>query len=247
MVARIQNILAAHFNRKLAARLSPSPIVSFTFDDFPRSAWTVAGRMLADHGLHGTYYTARGLMGTTTPVGEMFGPADMESVVSAGHELACHTFNHALCSDLKPAALLGNCQRNRQRIAEELDGYSLVNFSFPEGVVTLGAKAALSSVYSTCRTIEPGINRGPVDFAFVRANRVYSRFGIERVKEMIAQNVEQRGWLVLYTHDVADRPSPYGCSPREFGQVLKCAVQSQADILSIVEATQRFQTVQAGT
>jgi peptidoglycan/xylan/chitin deacetylase (PgdA/CDA1 family) len=182
-------------------------------------------------------------MGTITPVGEMFGPADLESVVSAGHELACHTFDHALCSDLKPAALIGNCQRNRLQIAEQLDGYSLVNFSFPEGVVTLGAKASLSSVYSTCRTIEPGINRDPVDLAYVRANRVYSRFGIRRVKEMIARNAEQQGWLVLYTHDVTDRPSPYGCTPGEFEEVLKCAVQSQADILSIVEATQRFQMI----
>jgi len=202
--------------------------------------------MLGDAEVHGTYYTARGLMGMATPVGEMFGRDDLESLVSAGHELACHTFDHALCSDLVTAALVKNCQNNRQRIAEELNGYGLTNFSFPEGVVTLGAKLALSSIYITCRTIEPGINRDPVDFAFLRANRVYSQFGISRVKEMIRQNAEEQGWLVLYTHGVSDRPSPYGCTPTEFAEVLRCAVDSQADILSIVEATERFQVLQPG-
>jgi peptidoglycan/xylan/chitin deacetylase (PgdA/CDA1 family) len=182
-------------------------------------------------------------MGQPSPVGEICGPADLESVVGAGHEVACHTFDHVLCSGLRSAALVGNCQRNRQRIAEELNGYGLRNFSFPEGVVTLGAKSTLSAVYVTCRTIEPGINRDPVDFAFLRANRIYSRFGIGHLREMIRKNAEQQGWLILYTHDVIESPSPYGCTPKEFGEVLDCAVASHADILSIAEATERFQTI----
>src|SRR5262249_27637787 len=75
--------------------------------------------------------------------------------------------------------------------------------------------------------------------------RVYSRFGIRRIKEMIARNAERQGWLVLYTHDVTDRPSPYGCTPGEFREVLQCAVQSRADVLSIAEATTRFRMVEA--
>ena len=34
------------------------PVVSFTFDDFPRSALTVGGRVLRAHGWAGTYFTA---------------------------------------------------------------------------------------------------------------------------------------------------------------------------------------------
>jgi peptidoglycan/xylan/chitin deacetylase (PgdA/CDA1 family) len=43
------------------------PMISFTFDDFPRSALHVAGRILEDHGIAGTYYVSLGLMGTLTP------------------------------------------------------------------------------------------------------------------------------------------------------------------------------------
>lgn len=246
MRSRLHRMVAARFRRKPAYRASVRPMVSFTFDDFPRSAWTVAGTMLGEHGAHGTYYTARGLMGKSTSVGEMFGPADLEAVVRDGHEVACHTFDHALCSKLDTGDLLGNCRKNRLSIAEDLHGYGLTNFSFPEGVVTLRAKVALSSVYVTCRTIEPGINAEPADFGFLRANRVYSRSGIDRVKEQIRQNAERKGWLILYTHDVTAQPSPYGCTPREFEEVLQCAVRSQAEILSIAEATKRYQTGEAG-
>jgi hypothetical protein len=119
-------------------------------------------------------------------------------------------------------------------------GYHLENFSFPEGVVTTSAKAALNSVYRTCRTIEPGINRDPTDLGFLRANPVYSRPSIDRVKKLIQRNERDRGWLILYTHDVRDNPSPYGCTPRDFREVLECAARSGAEILSVSEAAKRF-------
>jgi peptidoglycan/xylan/chitin deacetylase (PgdA/CDA1 family) len=33
-----------------------SPVISFTFDDFPRSALVKAGAILRERGLAGTYY-----------------------------------------------------------------------------------------------------------------------------------------------------------------------------------------------
>jgi peptidoglycan/xylan/chitin deacetylase (PgdA/CDA1 family) len=236
----LQRVFAARFHRKPARRPALKPIISFTFDDFPRSAAAIAGRMLSDYGARGTFYAALGLMGTRTVVGDMFERSDLVALVSAGHELACHTFDHVLCSKVTRPELLANCQNNRMRIAEVLDGYSFENFSFPEGVVTASAKYALSSVYKTCRTIESGINRDPVDLGFLRANRVYSRPGIGKVKELIQQNKREDGWTILYTHDVCETPSPYGCTPAEFREVLDCAVRSGAEILSVAEARRRF-------
>lgn len=237
---RLQKLLAARAHRKTARRPAPKPMVSFTFDDFPRSAVATAGKILSDRGVRGTYYAALGLMGTKTVVGEMFERSDLEMLVSAGHEIACHTFGHVLCSDMAGSELLANCRSNRMRIAEVLNGYTFENFSFPEGVVTVSAKTALNAVYQTCRTIEPGINRDPVDLGYLRANRIYSRLGIGKVKELIQQNQEESGWTILYTHDVCDSPSPYGCTPQEFREVLGYATQSGAEILSVSEARKRF-------
>src|SRR5579872_2069244 len=69
-------------------------VVSFTFDDFPRSAYTVAGPILDKYGVRATYYVAMGLMGTENHLGEHFRREDLDSLVGDGHELASHTFGH---------------------------------------------------------------------------------------------------------------------------------------------------------
>jgi peptidoglycan/xylan/chitin deacetylase (PgdA/CDA1 family) len=130
-----------------------------TFDDFSRSAAGVAGKMLSDYGVRGTYYAALSMMGTKTVVDEMFERSDLETLVSAGHEIACHTFGHVLCRDVAGPELLENCRNNRMRLAELLNGYAFESFSFPEGVVTVSAKSVLNSVYQSCRTIEHPVRK----------------------------------------------------------------------------------------
>src|SRR2546422_3297564 len=48
---------------------SKIPFVSFTFDDFPRSALLTGGAILKHFGLTGTYYASFGLMGKQAPTG----------------------------------------------------------------------------------------------------------------------------------------------------------------------------------
>src|SRR5207249_2808421 len=73
---------------------TPEPIVSFTFDDFPRSALLVGGAILKQFGLRGTYYAAFGLIGTTGPSGRIFELEDVQPLLDQGHEIGCHTFDH---------------------------------------------------------------------------------------------------------------------------------------------------------
>ena len=50
----------------------PGGVVSFTFDDFPRSGWVNGGAILEDYDRRGTYYAALGMMGTENHLGPMF-------------------------------------------------------------------------------------------------------------------------------------------------------------------------------
>lgn len=222
------------------SRRQARPIISFTFDDFPASALRRGGKMLSEHGIRGTYYAALGLMGQNTVVGEMFTPEDLKSLVQHGHELACHTYDHTRVCDVPTPALLAQCEKNRKFASEACDGYECRNFSFPEGVVTVSAKAAMRDVYDTCRTVEPGINTDPVDFSFLRANPIYSTKSLDQIKLRIRENDDLKGWLILYTHDISAIPSVYGCTPEYFSEVLRCAIASTAQILTIGEAAKRF-------
>jgi peptidoglycan/xylan/chitin deacetylase (PgdA/CDA1 family) len=196
--------------------------------------------MLSERGLNATYYASAGLMSGKTVVGELFNRSDLTSLVGAGHELACHTVDHARCCDVHGAELVLKCEENRRQVSEMLDGYKLRNFSFPEGVVNPASKALLSSIYDTCRTIEPGINSDPIDLGFLRANSVYACVPISKVAEVIRENARRRGWLILYTHDVRNAPSGYGCTPEYFRDALNCALDSGADVLTVADARKRF-------
>jgi hypothetical protein len=37
-------------------------VASISFDDFPKSAWSLGGQVLARHEVHGTYYTGGQLL-----------------------------------------------------------------------------------------------------------------------------------------------------------------------------------------
>ena len=170
----------------------------------------------------------------------MFSRGDLDDLLAAGHELGCHTRDHVSSFSQDPRSFAENCAANRDELKKMLDGYSIRNFSFPNGQATLSIKRKLRSAYDTCRSIAWGINVDPVDLSYLRANPIYSRYGTEPVRKLLAENVERNGWLVLYTHDIVPSPSPYGCTPEDFATVLRMVSESGADVLTVAEAVSRF-------
>lgn len=227
--------------RKLATRSPGNPIISFTFDDFPRSALTVAGEMLCEHGLRGTFYVSMGLTGQSSSQGETHTKEDLRTLVETGHELACHTFTHLFCPRASASDIQRECSRNRKTVFNTIDGYRLRNFSYPSGAVTWSAKTALAMTYDSCRTVESGINYSPVDLGFLRANPMYSSRPIEDLLRLIDGNTKEGGWLVLYTHDVRERPSTVGCTPEYFREILLACISSGSKVMTVADAVSNFQ------
>ena len=73
------------------------PVVSFTFDDFPRTAYSTGGAILEAHGARGTYYVTVGLMNASNELGELFVEDDLRPLMEKGHELGTQTFHHSSC------------------------------------------------------------------------------------------------------------------------------------------------------
>ena len=209
------------------------PIVSFTFDDFPRTAYVVAGRILESFGARGTYYVAPNLMGTYNGLGEICNAEDLRSLLEKGHELGTQTLNHPSSRKLSPQAFRLDVEQGILE-AEQIVGRQARNFAYPYGHVTLGTKRHLESVVSSSRSIFPGINGPEIDLNLLRANRLYGDMsGAPHVQQLIQQNVAQKGWLIFYTHDVAPNPSEYGCTPEFFQFAVSAAAQSGSPILTV--------------
>jgi len=231
--------------RNLAAQVPGVPIISFTFDDFPRSALKVGGSILSEQGVRATYYASMGLMGKRSALGEMYDCEDLLSLVEQKHELACHTFNHLDCLRATTMEIQQECSWNRQAVADLLKGYQLRNFSFPSGAVSCTAKSVVGPIYDSCRTVEWGINGNPVDLRFLRANPLYSVISISKAQRLIDENIRRTGWLIFYTHDVSSQPSTVGCTAAYFRQVVTLALASGASVLTVAEAVNRFKPQKA--
>ena len=225
---------AAHFRMHNA-----TPMVSFTFDDLPKSAVTTGAELLEAHGARGTYYVSGGLVGVGTPYWATGDANDVLSLYRRGHEIGCHTFSHRRACDLDVSSLAHEIMRNRGYFRALDASIETETFAYPYGYGSFGRKHQLRDQFQTCRGIVPGINFGDVDLQFLRAmpliDRQMDRAGIERAFDEAETN---NGWLIFYGHDVAERPSPWGCAPALLTHALEVAARRKIPVLTMAEALQ---------
>jgi peptidoglycan/xylan/chitin deacetylase (PgdA/CDA1 family) len=212
------------------------PIVSFAFDDFPRTAYIVGGSILKAHGARGTYYTSIGLMNTSNGLGEQFRREDLPSLLQDGHELASHTFSHLSSPSVSCSAFQEDTERGRRAIQEVTGLAGSGNFAFPFGNVTLNAKRTLGPRMTSCRSIFPGFNGPHVDLNLLKANSLYG--GVDRsaeAQQLVLENEKRRSWLIFYTHDVGPEPSAYGCTQSLLESTVSFAVRRGCRVMTIQE------------
>jgi peptidoglycan/xylan/chitin deacetylase (PgdA/CDA1 family) len=237
---RLDRDMARFLNRRPYAIRLRSPIVSFTFDDFPRSALHCGGGILREHGAIGTYYTSFGLMGTTAPTGEIFVEEDLKEFVQQGHEMACHTFDHCHSWDTPPEEFEASIVRNQQVIAQKLPGVKMTHLSYPISHPQPDTKRRVAGHYETARGGGQTFNAGVTDLNYLKAFFIeQSRDNFGAIEAVIQENARANGWLVFATHDVADDPTRFGCTPQCFSDVVKCSVDSGASLLCVRDAFQQ--------
>jgi peptidoglycan/xylan/chitin deacetylase (PgdA/CDA1 family) len=212
------------------------PIVSFSFDDFPRTACTVGGAILKSLGAKGTYYAATGLMNSENHLGQQFCPEDIESLLRDGHELASHTFSHISCKKVSISDYRADVDRGRKAI-EELSGVAdSGNFAYPFGDVTLDAKKILGPQLCSSRSIFPGFNGPNVDLNLLKANSLYGDSDqLEKAQKLILENRRRKSWLIFYSHDVRPSPSVYGCTPSLLEATVSFALKQDSRVLTVRE------------
>ena len=235
---KYQRVLASALCRRPVEMRNSFPLISFTFDDFPTSAIETGGRILGDHGIAGTYYVALGLLGRDEAAGRMFSKSDLELVVAQGHELGCHTFGHCDPWETDPQVYEASILDNRRELEHIMPGTRFETMSYAISTTPRPATKKIAGHYfACCRAGGQQNNSGIVDLNYVRSFFLErSREKPEEITELIKRNCTERGWLVFSTHDIAARPTKYGCTPELFEQVVKQSVASGARILPVNQA-----------
>jgi peptidoglycan/xylan/chitin deacetylase (PgdA/CDA1 family) len=241
MPSPAQRRLARWFGRRPCRIQMESPVISFTFDDFPRSALLTAGTILRDRGFTGTYYASFGLMGRKSPTGEIFVREDLDELVRQQHELACHTFDHCDSWETDPAKFEASIQRNQRTAAERLPGSKLRSLSYPISWPRPETKRRVATYYECARGGGQTFNAGTMDLNYLKAFFIeQSRGNFGEIKQVVDANARAKGWLIFATHDVCESPTRFGCTPAFFERVVEYSAKSGAIVLPVHAAFQRI-------
>jgi hypothetical protein len=237
-----QRTAADLFFRRHFRIASERPVISFSFDDFPRSALLAGGAILRRFGLRGTYYASFGLMGATSPTGRMFTFDDVRAVLQQGHEIGCHTYDHCDSWHTPSTVFNRSIVANRMAFTKAVSTGHLKSFSYPIRPPRPSTKRVAARHFACSRGGGQTFNAGEVDLNYLRACFLeQTREDGRIIQSLIDRNHDARGWLIFATHDVDRDHTPFGCTAEFFEFVVQCAVNSRALILPIAEALEALQ------
>jgi peptidoglycan/xylan/chitin deacetylase (PgdA/CDA1 family) len=235
---KARRTLASRFRRRVLPVRTLGPLVSFTFDDAPRSAMTVGARILETHDVRGTYYLSLGLLGSSSELGPIATEKDVVDVAGRGHELGCHTFDHHDAWHTRTRVYIESVDRNRQALAELLPDHTFRSFAYPKSGATLAVKAALQQRFECCRGGGQTSNVGTTDLNLLYACFIdqRARMTLEAVRGLLDLNAEQRGWLIFAAHAIEDDTSDFACAPKFLEAIVHHSLESGATVMPVAAA-----------
>jgi peptidoglycan/xylan/chitin deacetylase (PgdA/CDA1 family) len=238
----IQRRAARWFGRRPCWIRLQTPIISFTFDDFPRSAFLTGGAILQENGAVGTYYASLGLMDTVTSTGQIFACEDLEELTRNQHEIACHTFDHCDSWGTEPSDFEASVRQNQKRLAELIPTARFGSLSYPLSWPRPQTKRRIARHYQCARGGGQTFNAGIADLNYLKAFFIeQSRDNFDEISGVIDSNAGAQGWLIFATHDVCGSPTRFGCTPDLFERVVKYSARSGAAILPVGVALRKIQ------
>ena len=228
---------SSYFSRREGRKTGRLPLISFTFDDCPQSAFRTGGEILTRNGARGTFYVALGLMGSRGELGDMFNQTDLENAILAGHELGSHTYDHCDARTTSFEKYERSVLRNEEELQKFAPDARFKAFSYPFGRLTRKVKKLVDQRYLSSRSVYGGLNNERFDYNSLRSYQIYScKMSLREIEETIDRCCMIGGWLIFYTHDVALFPSRYGCTPDDFDRIVQYSIKKGAMVAPISAA-----------
>ena len=236
LAAKIARRLVPYQARREIRFKLEKPVVSFTFDDFPRSAIENGSDILEREGWNATFYVASGLRDVTNHHGRQYAADDLPALESRGHEIAGHSFSHVDLTNLSPAALIAEINRNKKSLHNMGVKGTVRNFAYPFGAISARVKTTLAPHFKTLRGIAPGIQTDKADLNCLKSAPIFTGPKFAKTLKLIGELKSNPGWLTLFGHDIRDTPSEWGCTPDEFKTIVAAVKQSGAIVLPVHQA-----------
>lgn len=236
--------------KRIARRLTPlrgrrivrfnldRPIISFSFDDCPKSVVENGLSKLDAHNWKSTIYISSGLLGTINHHGEQMSKTDVITAHTSGHEIGGHSYSHIDLSEIPFSEAMQDIETNRAAF-EDMGLPPSRTFAYPFGQTLSRLKTQLASDYDGLRGISSGAMVGRADLNQINSTPLFSG---EDFKTLIKQieTLPDNAWLTLFTHDIQNSPTQWGCTPDEIDAVISAVKARGAEVLTIADAIQKL-------
>jgi peptidoglycan/xylan/chitin deacetylase (PgdA/CDA1 family) len=122
------------------------------------------------------------------------------------------------------------------------------SFSYPFGDLSPQSKHAFASKsaagplagFKVLRALHHGLIQTGTDLNQAPSVGVETDYGEANAMKWIERAAARNAWLILYTHDVIEAPSRFGCSPATLERLLQAALSRGFDIVTVAQAAQRI-------
>ena len=232
--SRLERQLAKRRHRHVVTPKLDRPIVSFSFDDCPKSVVETALPLLEREGWRATIYMSMGRCDTVNHFGHHMNQDDVKAAAKSGHEIGDHTFSHLDGQAVTLDIYRADIARNQAALAD-LGLPRSQTFAYPYGTNSPAVKQLVGSQFKLCRGVVPS-SATNFDINFSPATPLYRGQKMKTAYRRLKALKDAPQWEVLFTHDVRDNASHFGCTPSDLAATIKTVKESGAHVLPVAEA-----------
>lgn len=240
IINKLKRRLVRFEGRRMRPVELDQPIVSFTFDDCPKSVINNALKPLESEGWLSTIYIAMGLCNITNHLGLHMSAGDVKAVHASGHEIADHTFSHCDAYEHSLGYVLDDIDKNQSALAD-LGIPPSESFAYPYGQVTKTLKKALGKRFKGARGIRSNSHTSAVDMNQIGSNRLYSGDDFDVLLSQIKTLKDNPGWMTIFSHDVRENPSEFGCTPEQMLTIIEAVKDCGAQVMPVASAIDQLE------
>ena len=209
-------------------------IVTLTFDDGWEENPETALPIMNGYGFKSTQFYA-----TTFIIDPWTGynpKTIIQKFIDAGHEIGSHSITHPDLTTLSAQNVTKELLDSKTYLQSFL-GVEIKHFATPYGIYNEYVKNEIMKHYDTHVTVDIGYNsRDNLDLSKLKRMSILSTTTAAEVQEWVEKARDEKLWLILLYHRVADNPGDYDTTVELFTQQMKVIYDSGIQVKTISEA-----------
>lgn len=224
----------------LPAQLFQEPLISVTFDDGYQSIYTSALPLLQKYGIRSTQYVLTG----TSDHADYVSWKQIGEMQRAGHEIACHTVDHADLTTLTSDAADLQLRECKNELTKRYG--DIPNFASPYGAHNAGTLSLIRKHFDSHRNTYGNPTDG-IDEWDVNIGSHFDKYNIMAVtvrhdtklsdlQALVSYAGANNGWLVLTYHQADDGGSQYGVNPKNLEKHFNYLSRTDVRIVTMRDA-----------